>query len=641
MSLKFSITVLPMLERPIPVEADDSFVRIFFSQRNSECFFQHCPAMESLRRQAMFFSSNLATDDYELWDAWNRANMLSDPLASFSILGLSRLGLTLVDSHNFLGIFYTLVVMAAISYWLLVTYGPGPAGVALILLAVMDINLMSFNPNEFVLGLSLIVWAKMRRRGPASAWFLFCITFLMSGWHLIGKAWSVVSLIIYWWYARRPLTGAEKVWVTGVIIIILMSFCMPLLLVSGTGVLSIDGVWTHSPMELFSWHLPVITKILKDLIAFFKSTVFLLVLIIIGFFSLTVQERRENMFWIVLFSLLLTASLVDYLPLHPGHLLVRIWVPFIIFLTGLISHGLYCWANPVRLMIVEAWKTEYRTQDSYRNLFILTIILVFSLATIDQLVFSIISGLKLSERVVYRYTKRHDYDLSSAQPAKLLSGSVSCKDVLYGDMTLLFYYFSYGAYKCGALQYTANANNQKWISEQQDVTHLVTWNPINVNYGNLIMTKHTPIAIHLDDGLKDGVWSIGLHNPNRVPVRLQLFQRVERLDQEPQLLEKELPAGWLGWWRIGGSSTFAGQGFILAPVGSHTLHLTGMRIIQSGEQPGLRWPWDQGVMLSVADAKFKEGRRDIQFLSSQLLPNFNKKITIIDDTGSSLLAVLQ
>ncbi len=624
-----------MLQRPIPVEADDNFTRIFHSIRITNCFTQNCPALQSLRNQFNSFPGNSATEDYDLWDLWVRASTVSEPWPNLLERGMHRLGLSYVDSFNLLTSFYPLLVMSAMGYWLWVSFGPGPAAVALTLLSVMDIDLLLIKPNEFVLGLALITWAYIRQRGASSARFLFFMIFIMSGWHMIGKMWSVVSLLIYWWFARRPLTNSEKKWLIGSLVLILLFFLLPLLSVSGSGVPTLDGITKHSPLELFSFHLPVIIERFRSTIIFFKNPMFIVILLGIGLLSLSKNERYETLFWMLLLVMLLLASLIDFQPVHPGHLLKRIWVMFIILLTGIFSYGIYHWANRLQRMTTEVWQIANNDSESTRTIFTWVLILGFSLSLVDQLVFQITTSLKSTPHFINRFRTQHNFALGPAQPRLLYTGSTPCKNVLYTDITLAMYYLAYGGYDCGAFRHSFNQKSSAWLNKQANISHLVTWNPINKDYGNLPISQQRPITIYFDDKPKDGDWKIGLLNSGSAPVTVQLRQAGGKL-----VLDKELPAGWNGWWNPGSVAQFASQTLVLAPLDHGKLLLTGMRVGDSG-LPGLRWPWDQGIKLSVTDAKAEGGIRFFNFSSSGLWPDSNKIITVLDDSGSSVLATVQ
>ncbi|MBF0415485.1 MAG: hypothetical protein HQL79_06920 [Magnetococcales bacterium] len=506
---------------------------------------------------------------------------------------------------------------------------------ALTLLSVMDIDLLLIKPNEFVLGLALITWARIRQRGASSARFLFIMIFLMSGWHMIGKVWSVVSLLVYGWFARRPLTHSEKKWLVGSMGLILLFFLLPLLSVSGSGVPTLDGITKHSLLELFSFHLPAILDRFRSTIIFFKNPLFIVILLGIGMLSLSKQERCNTLFWLFLLVSLLLASLIDFQPVHPGHLLKRIWVMFIILLTGIFSYGIYHWANRLRRMTTEIWQTANNTSESTRSVFIWVLILGFSLSLVDQLAFQIYTSLKSTPHFINRFSTQHNFALGPAQPRLLFTGNIPCKNVLYTDITLIMYYLAYGGYDCGALRYSINPKSSHWLNAQPNISHLVTWNPITTNYGNLTSSQHRPITVHFDDKPKQGDWKIGLFNAGSAPVTAQLRQTTGKL-----ILEKELPAGWKGWWNVGSTAQFANQTLVLVPANHEEWLLTGMRVGDS-DQPGLRWPWDQGIKLSIADARVEGGIRFFSYSSFDLWPNSNKIITVLDDSGSSVLATVQ
>ncbi len=634
--IKCGFTALVVLERPMPIDPDDSFARIFQGVRNLHCFTQQCAALESLRQQATAFPGVLSTADYPLWDIWSRVSFLSELLPGGLILALHRLGLSLVDSHDLMLMVHGVLLVSGIGYWLLVTFGPGPAGIALLLLTIKwDLTPILSVTNEGALGLSMLAWAEIRRRGAASAPLLFVLIFLMSGWHMIGKMWSVVTLIVLAWFAGRPLTGTETRWITASLAILVLAFLLPPLLVSGTGIPTLDGITGHSPMELFSFHWPAIRSSLNDLIVFYKHPWYLTILLGLGIFSLSLEERNNTLFWLLLFAALLTAGLIDHQTAHPGHLFLRIWTPFFILLTGIIAHGIHHWGGHLGHLIQEAWRNTAQTPAAFRNLFVLMLMLGFTLAMTDQFLFQARTTIHHYPALLRHNLTRHEYLLLPSQPARLLAQDPPCRDVLYTDVTLVVHYLSHGAYRCGALAATGSDETNAWLASRTGITHLVTWSPVRKHYGRLPIIRRHPILMHPTDNMTTGTWHVGLHNPNKTTVRVRL--RPATGDAGPTL-EKELPPGWSGWWEIG-QVTGSRQAMELAPSGESEVLMTGVRI-GPPEPAGLRWPWDQGITLDIADAKAQDGRRRIPFRSAELWPVGIRSVTVLDDTGSSVLAAV-
>ncbi|MBF0294459.1 MAG: hypothetical protein HQL96_04660 [Magnetococcales bacterium] len=625
--VRFGLTALVVAQRPMPIDLDDSFTRIFQGVRNLHCFTQHCAALDSLRHQATSFPGDLSTGDYPLWDVWTRVSILSEPLSGLLITGLHALGLSLVQGHDLLVLLYPLLVFGALGYWLLVSFGPGPAGLALVLLTLMwDLGRgMILLPGEAALGLAMLAWARIRHRGAASAKEIFFLVLLMSGWHMIGKMWAVVTLMAYGWLAGRPLTGGEKKWLAATLAVLAMAFLLPPLLVSGSGIPTLDGITRLTPGELLAFHWPAIQASVQYLVIFYKHPWYLVILFGFGFLTLAPGERSHALFWLLLFAALLTASLIDHQPAHPGHLLTRIWVPFVFLLTGLIAHGIHQWSVRLGPLVKAAWHQA----DDTRNLFVLTLMLGFSLAMVDQFLFQVRAAVKDYPQIMRHNLVRHEHLLLPSQPARLLAQDPPCQDVLYTDTALVVYYLVHGAHRCGALVESGSDQTRAWIEARTGITHLVTWNPVKKHYGRLPATRRHPVVMQPEAGMAAGPWHIGLHNPGKQAVRVQL---------RPSGEEKELPPGWSGWWEVNGNAV-PGQRMELAPLGEAEVLLTGLRI-GAPEPDGLRWPWEQGITLDIAEARAPGGRRQLPFRAGALWPGGSRTVTVIDDTGSSVLATV-
>lgn len=644
MGFKSSLVISPILERPLPIEADDSFQRIFQAVRNTECLTQQCAALSRLREQRLALGgAEIMHSDYLVWEGWIRVSVLSDPWASLVIHGLHRLGMTLVDAHDLLNVLYPPILMGAVGYWLLVLFGPAPAGIALFFLMLMDFpgaGLNAFRPNEFVMALALICWAEIRRRGVSAARLMCVMIFIMSGWHLIGKLWSIVSLAAYLWHADRWPDRREWVWIFCSIGIVVLAFVLPTLIVPGVGIPTLDGLLSRSLLGVVTVNLQGVLKYLPHFVEFFKGAEWLVLWIGLGGVAVLRLEWQDILYWFVVLGSLLVLSLIDFHP-APAHLFARCFVPFAILFLGVIAYGIY----DLTIGLVSLWRRIWGQRLSSENTVMQRVVFaggfVILCALLDQTVFLTRElGVKQGQQIRQKNTERHDFDLPLSQPARLHHPEKRCQNVLYTNLTVLLYYLSYGAYDCGAVLPGESARGMAWNRENAArISHVVAWSPVRSHQGNLRATGSEPVVLEFEE-VKDGlVWRLGLKNPGQRSVTV----RVMRTDQGTGtlLFETELAPGWSGWVTVPNSSAWAGS-LTLTPVEKEaTILVTGLRRSTVEEKNSeLRWPWNQGVSVHMPDAKSKGGRKKVDFSSRSLWKEGQMPMRIVDDHGSAVLAIV-
>ncbi|MBF0416948.1 MAG: hypothetical protein HQL86_01700 [Magnetococcales bacterium] len=636
---KSSLVVVPMLERSIPIEADDSFVRIYMSERNLDCFDQHCPGLESLRRQVAYAPK----EDIMLWDIWSRTFIFSDPWFSLGLSGLKAIGIPLVKGHEYLAFVISVGIVAAIGYWLCQLFGPVSAGLSLIgvtLFVLPGDGLILFRPNELALGLSIFAWAEIARRGARSAGTLFWLIVLMSGAHLIGKAWSVVGLGVYAWSARAPLTVSQRAWWLGGAVVVVAAFLFPILYFSGSGVPTWDGLTQRSVRELLEWNLPMLMAMFKELAGQFKRPELFLALNLYGFAMLPLARRRHVLFWMFVFGALFLAALLEYHPTHPGHLLGRVIVPFTILVLGLSGYGLYALLKVVGGRIYDLLFRPEDGREPFSERASWVMASVFLIVLVDQFAFWGWKNWKLQPLLWERLISKHDFAFHPEQPQLLKAANQVCAATVYSDLTVMFYYFSNQAYHCGAYALTSDVRTRSWVGEQPKVGYLVTRGPLINNSGNLLVTGKIPATIHVEqmDSVRQP-WRLYLRNTKAGEARVGLRSMVESESAESPVwvASKSLPGNGSGWWEVEGLPQ-ARQFKLEVEEGAEVL-VTAIRL-DRGES-SLRWPWNQGITLSRPDPKAEGGVRRIGFSSQGLWPEVARKVTIIDDSGSSVLAGLE
>ena len=644
-----SLVLFPTLERSIPIEADDSYGRIAHAVRLQECFDQKCPALKDIRTQLDEVEGPLPNTS-NLFRVGNRALTVAYTWHSAALLFLSKLGLSLELSHGLLAIIASVVMVAGTGYWLWSLFGPGAAGFVILLVASQSLYRWGAGlPYEFVLGLTFITWAEIRRRGPKSAGLMAIMLFLMLGWHVGGKIWASVTLLVFLWHIRQPLGQSEKRWLALSVLFILAAFIAPTITPPFSGGGQSGGCsncWALQPIPglsfselenlfgLVIWNLSPLAPLLLSWLNFFGGMLYAVTLFFLGIFLISSQERRENLFWMALFGVLIALATLHHSPGYPGNLLGRIWVINAIFLTGLSGYGLVHGLNIVCRMVKKSYTEETNIIDGSSKPFLLAFMLAFSLSVLDQIVFmgsEFFSS--ISHSIEYRI-QRHNYDLSITQPEKFVRSAETCGRILHDNDTLPFFYLSHGAYACGVALLTPKIDEQNidaWLSTRE-ITHYATWGPFHKQRGNLWISGNAPLTIRIDQSVSPGDLRIKLLNStNNRPVMLQK----PPLSGRKSALVKFYPDN-LGWITVDKIEQFAGKRLELYPFGKDKVEVSHI-LAGSGKQGNLRWPWDMGITLEG-----RYGGKEYQYSlkSNALLPGSKRKIKIIDDKGSSILATV-
>lgn len=131
---RINLNVVPIFERSVLVIQDDSYGHVIKGIQTQTCVLQDCVALEDLRPQLLNPSSNenLAQERHR---QYSRIFTYYYPLYSILFAGIHSIGFSPESTYNILAVSGVILTNLAIIYFLYSVWGPGPAGIALGILA--------------------------------------------------------------------------------------------------------------------------------------------------------------------------------------------------------------------------------------------------------------------------------------------------------------------------------------------------------------------------------------------------------------------------------------------------------------------------------------------------------------------------
>jgi hypothetical protein len=654
-TVQFLIVAYTAFARTAPVETDDAYTYILKAAQLENCFFQDCPAFNALRKQL----SEPSLDPEITWIRYReypRVFYVYHPLHSFILFGLHLTGISMETAFNIIAITGGLGLVFVISYWLYGHFGLGPTGIALFLLGSTVFPSQGLNyiiPSNLALGISILVLALLPKSRFGSHWVLLFGTFALVTMHPIGRLYAL--LVIVYYYFLNFLKMTRKSWVISVFsfLLVVSAFILPT-------VISRPEL-SFSP-EPFPENWQIWDGLYDNLVytGIFTNTWFdsfggavpTFLLIAFGIFtSYTAHNRSNILITLILLLGLLYGSIFHILPRYPAETFGRVWIPFAIFMTGVIAHGIWYWLKTILNWIspnfISGWRSlrnKVRLHLHEMLLFIITI--VFLIFLILVIYTRIVEGPKNIISTISIMIRTQNSRLAITQPQKLLDNG--CSDVLYMAEVPMHYYLVHGALSCGAVYYPALAGTpleREWVFDNPDLNFLVTWNP---SIYATIMGGGNPMTLREGDLIEINFpeyWVpkpiyIYMENPGK-SANLELFQSTNIRGQrnKREVIELiNLPAGSSDWQIIDVNYPDYQSKLSLKAIGvSSPIVLRGLRTDPNLE---FNWPWDEGMTLFYQPVNPVISSRIISFETMDLFPLAIFSMKIIDDHGDTVLVKL-
>jgi hypothetical protein len=677
------LTVSPLWNWTLFPEVDDGLTYVLKSRQMLECFDQSCPALLDLHEQ-LFPNPNEFIDPdgapHRIF-ATSRVFPVYHPLFSVLLIGISKFGLTLMEAYRLLWTLAPLIFGLAFACWLGALFGPGVAGVALMLLAFKvfpDTGLHHLVPSNLTMALAMVLFARIIARRGWAPWSLFLGSLVLVTMHLIGVMYAALAGVLALSLAdpknrRRLLWAAAAVGLCiGIVLLVAHfvkkpAFILPPLLPRG------DYPFRQLVVGAGQNLLQVIVENVKWGEGLWGSPALFLGAVVLGWGSLAPDTRRVVRKIFLIYGVFL-GLLIFYVSNHPADVLLRLWIPLVALLFGLVAQAI-CYTMDLTL----AWRREARAAPpgerrlDFRRFWpvaALAVLLGYSAETIFR-------GAEQIQIVTRHLREKQPLALYPSQPEMLLARARPGDRVLYTSLIVMDFFLIHGALRLGAVYYNPALGNPpkyaRWLG-RSDLRFVAAFQPTVYHpsfegrdesgwwqtvpdFRNSPLSearRHGPVA-------RDGKIPAALYRwidlqamTGEAPKTLRLLidnprgpavLEVAPLDSQGKPLEKfrrvlKIPAHWSGALTVElGALPPKAPLRLIFPRESDRYQISGLTF---GEDH-LRWPWAHNATLTFQPRNGCDQPITLSFDPAALLPEQlrARRITVLDDRGSSVLLELQ
>jgi hypothetical protein len=667
---------VPLWTRALPPEVDDSLTYVLKTRQMQECFFQDCPALNDLRRQ---FHSE--TSDREVIHqrelAGSRLFPIYHPLLSLVLLGMERLGFELMTAYKILWTAGPCLFGLAFAFLLASVWGLPAAGITLGLLAFKvfpDTGLHHVVPSNIALAMASLMWARVISRNGDAPWSLILGSVALVAMHPVGLIYSVTGVIFAFsltGFNRRVRTWLPVCSLFGLFII---SFTGSTLF-GNAGIADLFallkgrasfGVMVSGAAQTLATVIVQTVRLKEGLFGFpplFCGAV------VLGFLVLTRECRRKALRITMSYFFILSACFF-YASSHPGDLILRMWIPLIVIVSGAVGNAVWYLLLKTREVLIRHGEKNQKADNAGPAEWWPVVVLAIMIGYCLQM--AALGG----EQVIAtadHIKNRQPLALEPTQPELLLSRAKPGDQVLYTSMIIMPYYFIQGAMKLGAIYYHPSMKNTPSILEWlggKELRFAVTYNPMvyhpsfegldetdwwitapDYHYSDLSRRRRNqPVSREGEILSADFLWieiapkcadlsgtlRMRVHNTGKSS-RAQMIP----IDRTGALLtdfqsEVSVSAGLSGWVEWDVSRVPQGARFrIVFPNATSAFRVGGL-VFDSDE---LHWPWAQKATLTFAPREATAGPITVSFDPATLLPQplNGKAIHVLNDAGSSVL----
>lgn len=660
--LQTGVVLAPILHRTVPVETDDAYTYILKAAEMRSCFSQNCPALNDLRPQ-LLQPTEVPETAWIQYREYFRAFVVYHPLHSLIMVGLNAIGLSWERAYNVIVIAGAFFIGMAIAYWLYSLWGASVAGVAMAFLALSLFpgqGLHYIVPSNLSMGVAIFTWGIITRRKRNAHWFVLAGVIAMVTMHTTGRLYALITLLLYYLFADpnltlprprnwiRRLSRQQWVAVGLAFLVVLLAFVLPVLINRPELTVKSDP----PPANWKFWYgyrdnILEMLKIIQGWVTSYMDWIVAGVLISTGIFATPKSRRRPVLITIAIIGALLLASLLFVLPRYPAEAFSRIWIPFSVLLTGLISQVIVAWLIAIAKLIIRWRRRGFPELSSSRWIlsphgWVTIVLILFGLLICTVCMDRLQSGQYLLRETTRIMTWKQNVKLDPAQPEQLLSKG--CAPVLYMSEVPMHFYFSRGAMACGAVYYPALENTQgaETLNEQDAATlqglgYLVDWNP-TIDNGLLIGGSTLTLAagdnLELQSSQEIALNSIELflENPGK---RLALtIVPTLAAGADGEVITLDVPARSSGWYRLTERELSASGFRLQTPDHGQAILVRGLR---TSSAASLNWPWDKGISLRYLPKNPDSDERIIQFDTRSLYPFLDRPFRILSDSGATFL----
>ncbi len=638
--VQFSLVAVPIVDRSLPVEVDDSFVYTLKAVQLEKCFKQDCQGLKDIWLQ---LAGDETSSDFKRvlkWVEYRYARIffhVYHPAHSMVLVGIKSLGFDWVTSFDLNRLLGSILILFGIALWFSKFFEKGPAAIALILAAFTvfpDHGLHIVTPYNVSIGLALILWSYVIIRPRFLGVQLLLFSIFLLGFHPIAVVLMSMVWGIYFFDGEKWLDWRRLAWILFGFIIIFFALYVQRTLETPMFVMPLDY---SVDSESWSGVRGYLNNIYAALSVFLSSTkkfgggvivLFTLPLVIIGVMSTNKEHRKRQLIMFTMLASALIVSMLFVFPPHSALLFKRLWIFALLFWFGILSQGIWYGIGYVR----KENKLEYvvpfiKEQTLYRIFCVMTFVLVLSS------ILYIFHGVDHQFRELNSRINRHAFSLSVSQ-VNTLKNKIKPKDIIFysdgskissklpGSVPILFYFIhgmmdSHTFFEPLSLEKVQETNARYYVG----------WSP----YMGLPTAADKHISLSIEDRLV--LSSKAVFELNDVSLRfeesgLDFVILATSSDRKEHKLTLKSSEKWQKIW------TEINDPIVkIEIVSASKLSLSGFRIHENTE---LRWPWGEGVRLQIIS---KHNEQAISFSPLDLMPGY--KISILNDEGSTILAAFQ
>jgi hypothetical protein len=675
--LQGALMNLPLANWSLLPELDDTLTYVLKSRQMQECWSQNCPAINDLRQQLPLPGATPAAA-HQLSLAFSRIFPVYHPLFSLILLGMTKVGLGLMSAYQLLWRISPLIFGLAFLYLLVQLTEPAAAGIALALLAFKiypDTGLHHLVPSNLTMALAVVVWARIISRQGWAPWTLALSSILLPAMHPVGVLYTIVSILLALVLAKPPERKKVGLVVGFMVLVIssiflISSFDKGLSLVHFTLIPPVPNPLLYMLRGAVQNMLSITIGIVRSAGGIFGAAPVFLTAVVLGFLALPLEKRRANLAIVVIYILFLFGMLF-YVSSHPGDVVLRLWIPLVVILFGLVGEA-FCYAWRLSRDFLQNLKAKANIFNLVNclPLILIAVLLGYALqmiATGGEQVYTYVDFLRQRQPLVF----------NPGQPEMLLSQAKAEDRVFYNSLIIMPYFFIHGTMRLGAVYYhpalQGNAATEKSLRDPH-VHYAVTYNPTvyhpsfagvdetswwitspNFRYSPLDKPRRfMPLAREGKIASKDYQWlELEMDQPDFAKVLNILVDNkgqqsniiLTPLSAEGELLPQQqivgtIPAHWSGWLRLNLDKMPSIQHFRLTfPAGDPDYKISGLSIGDDTHN----WPWVQKAKLTAKPREPGAPNITVSFDPQKMLPPplNERKISILDDSGSSVLFHLQ
>lgn len=594
--LQTGLVVQIYSNRALPPEADDVYTYILKAVELRDCFIQDCRALESLRSQVAVPSLDLSPHGTSMSRdrAAHRTLMVYHPLHSLLLDLIQAVGTSWEQAYYFLALLGSIFLALAIAFWLRYLFGPGIAGVAMLILANFSLQGQGVTfivPSNLDLAFFLLLWATiLQPEVKGSEWYLVLGAIVLLGMHTIGRLYIVILTYLYWSTHRGNLTPNKKIALASALGLTLAVLLLPQFVnhpVLATFPQSYPQIYPRN-LELYVTELTTDVAHMKVALSILGNAAALVVLFIIGLSS----GRKVNFEALLIFAGLTVISVIPSDPGYPGEIFERLWDPLLIVIVGFIAQGYWLLLSGIK----DYWMRFRMVRASRQQWFMAvgTAVLVVLIAA--NVYYMLQMEMHFRQNYSNYAISREDYWFDQKQTEFISAQSPACGDILYFSEAARDYFLVHGALACGAIDYASVANSQEenqWIVNNLNLRFAVLFNPIV----ELASAHNGGIAVSLNQKL-----DISTSDDSVIPQNILLLlanQGAGNATVVAKVKGKPIANFVIGtgqhWVEI---TTVGSPEFILYSKGKRDqILIQGMKL--TNDSSNLVWPWNSNLTLTT------------------------------------------